>query len=144
MFLRLHLSLQIDPESCLYKITEITLIFLGSRDCIRSWQQIFLLHFLSLSKFDFCKFCKSCSGTENKKPFTVIANQGETFFTASYAQGPKRSVCSSSSLRGTNGTNTVLPWLVRMRTIKRMSFSGFVLIERAYYPRGRTILLFTS
>ena len=33
----------------------------------------------------------------------------------------------------------VLPRLVRMRIIKLMSFSGFVLSERAYYPRGRTI-----
>ena len=41
-------------------------------------------------------------------------------------------------------TYTVLPRLVRMRTNKLMSFSGFVLSERAYYPRGRTIELFTS
>ena len=34
---------------------------------------------------------------------------------------------------------TVVPQLVRMRSIKLMSFSGFVLIERAYYPRGRAI-----
>ena len=40
--------------------------------------------------------------------------------------------------------HTVLPQLVRMHTIKLMSFSGFVLTERAYYPRGRTIQLFTS
>ena len=40
--------------------------------------------------------------------------------------------------------HTVLPRLVRMRTIKLMTFSGFVLTERAYYPRGRTIQLFTS
>ena len=39
---------------------------------------------------------------------------------------------------------TVLPRLVRMRTIKLMSFLGFVLTERAYYPRGRTIQLITS
>ena len=41
-------------------------------------------------------------------------------------------------------TYTVLPSLVRKRTIRLMSFSGFVLIERAYYTRGRTIQLFTS
>ena len=40
--------------------------------------------------------------------------------------------------------HTVLPQLVSMRTIKLLSVSGFVLIERAYYPRGRTIKLFTS
>ena len=34
----------------------------------------------------------------------------------------------------TNGDKiTVLPRLVRMRTIKLMSFSGFVLTDRAYY-----------
>ena len=37
----------------------------------------------------------------------------------------------------------ILPQLVRMRTIKLMSFSGFVLIEMAHSPRGRTIQLFT-
>ena len=36
-------------------------------------------------------------------------------------------------------TITVLPRLVRVRTIKLMSFSGFVLTERAYYSRGRAI-----
>ena len=41
-------------------------------------------------------------------------------------------------------TGTVLPRLVRMHTINLMSFSGFNLTERAYYPRGRTIQLFTS
>ena len=40
--------------------------------------------------------------------------------------------------------HTVLPQLVRMRTIKLMNVSGFVLTERAQYPRGRTIQLFTS
>ena len=39
---------------------------------------------------------------------------------------------------------TVLTRLVRMRTIKLMSFLGFVQTERAYYPRERTIQLFTS
>ena len=42
------------------------------------------------------------------------------------------------------GDTKKLPRLVRMRTIKLMSFSGFVLTETAYYPRGRTIQLFTS
>ena len=41
------------------------------------------------------------------------------------------------------GQHNVLPRLVRMRTIKLKSFSGFVLTERAYYPRGRTIQLIT-
>ena len=38
----------------------------------------------------------------------------------------------------------VLPRLVRLRTIKIMSFSGVVLTEIAYYPRGHTIQLPTS
>ena len=41
-------------------------------------------------------------------------------------------------------TTTVLPRLVRMHTIKLMSCSGFILTERSYYPRGRTIQLITS
>ena len=42
--------------------------------------------------------------------------------------------------------STLLPRLVRMRTctIKLMSFSGLVLTERAYYPRGFTIQLLNS
>ena len=34
---------------------------------------------------------------------------------------------------------TVLPRLVRMGTFKLMRFSGFVLTQSAYYPKGRTI-----
>ena len=38
--------------------------------------------------------------------------------------------------------HTVLPGLACMRTIKLISYSGFVLTERAHYSRVRTIQLF--
>ena len=40
--------------------------------------------------------------------------------------------------------HTVLPQLVRMRTIKLMSFSGFVLTERAYYSAVHSLTYHTD